>query len=202
MVPEKHGSDVLFFSRHFRLAGVQRKELSDLVQSVHDGRLGQQLQQMKSLGLAVVLIEGRPSWTGDGLLMQSSSTWTMQQHLGVIWSIQSRGFWIATCERMDDTIAWLSNFERWLVRPKPPGSGLDHRPKAKSEWGKASSEEWAAHLLQGFEGIGPDKAKAIVKHFGGIPLRWLVDEDELATVPGISKTTAKKLIRSLIGNYS
>lgn len=197
-VPEKHGSDFLFFSRHFKLAGVQRKELGDLVASVYDGRLGKELEQMKTLGLGVLLLEGRPAWTGDGLLMQSSGTWTLAQHLGTMWSVQSRGFWIATVERMDDTIQWLSSFERWLAREKPPGHGFRNRPKAKGEWGRASSIEWGMHLLQGFDGIGPDKAKAIIEHFNGIPLGWLIDPDELATVPGISLATAKKLIGSLI----
>ena len=52
-------------------------------------------------------------------------------------------------------------------------------------------------LLTGLPGIGKEKAKAIVRHFGKAPLKWTVDEKELCKVEGIGKTTAQKLISLL-----
>jgi Holliday junction resolvasome RuvABC DNA-binding subunit len=56
------------------------------------------------------------------------------------------------------------------------------------------SRDWALHLLQGFEGIGPDLAAAIFDHFEGVPFRWNVEGAKgLMEVPGIGKGRAEKL---------
>jgi len=52
LVPEDYGSDFLWASPVFGLVGVQRKEASDFVASVMDGRLDKELAQMKQLGLS------------------------------------------------------------------------------------------------------------------------------------------------------
>jgi len=55
-------------------------------------------------------------------------------------------------------------------------------------------------LLTGLPGIGPERAKAIVEHFGKAPLAWTVSEKELSEVEGIGKTTARRLISVLQGS--
>src|SRR6516162_7072760 len=95
-VPEEYGVDFLFASTEFGLVGVQRKELSYFVASVKDGRLSKELGQMKRLGLAMLVLEGVPKWTIDGLLMSSSTQWRKTQHLGVMWSIQLSNCWTSS----------------------------------------------------------------------------------------------------------
>lgn len=192
--PEKLGADVLFTSPIFGSVGVQRKEITDLIASVADGRLERELGQMKSLGLAVLVIEGRLNWTVDGSLM-STSSWTLAQHRGLLWSVQSRGYWIGSTDGLTDTCSYISSFATWATKSRH--NSLSTRPKAKGQWGFATNRDWALHLLQSFNGIGVEVAGRIYDHFGGVPIAWTVDERDLQQIPGIGATKADRLIASL-----
>ena len=197
-VPEEYGVDFLFASTEFGLVGVQRKELSDFVASVKDGRLSKELGQMKRLGLAMLVLEGVPKWTSDGLLMSSSTQWRKTQHLGVMWSIQLSNCWTSSTTSTQDTSALLSALVKWTSKPRH--LSLESRPGPSSdEWGKVGNREWALHLLQGFRGIGPVQAAAIFDHFQGVPLRWDVGILDLMEVDGIGRTRAERLLDSVNG---
>lgn len=193
--PERFGADVLLTTKSYGAVGIQRKEVNDLIASIHDGRLQKELQQMKTLGLGVLLVEGTLRWTEDGQLL-SSSPWTVSQHLGVMWSVQSRGFWIASTDHLRATCNYISTFTRWLAKSQT--SSLNKRPGATSVWGSVNSRDWALHLLQSFQGIGYDLATAIYDHFGRLPLTWTVNELDLQQVPGIGPKRAQNLIDALV----
>jgi ERCC4-type nuclease len=176
------------------MVGVQRKEINDLIASVHDGRLQRELMQMKALGLGVLVIEGRLQWASGGALLTNSS-WTITQHRGLTWSVQSRGYWIATTESLADTCDWLSMFTKWTAKPRH--SSLTNRPKPKSAWGFATDRDWGIHLLQSFTGIGPEVAARIYDNYGGVPLTWTTDAMELQQIPGIGATKAERLVSAL-----
>lgn len=161
--------------------------------SVRDGRLGRQLTLMKKLELAILLLEGRPQWTNDGLLI-GSTNWTVAQHHGILWSVQSRGIWLATAETLGGTIDWLLLFQKWCQKERRLSS-LETRPKGKDEWGKRieAGRDFAIFLLQSFPGIGAGVAGNIYDHFGYLPMTWRVTEEELAEVPGVGKGRAKTL---------
>lgn len=195
LVPESYGVDFLFTSPVFGLVGVQRKEIKDLVASVNDGRLAKELAQMKALGQAMIVIEGKPQWSNDGSMITSFSRWTIAQHLGTMWSMQLAGYWIATSASVDETSVLLSLFGRWIEKSRHVG--LVSRPKPKDEFGRAGNRDWGIHLLQSFQGIGAEVAGRIYDHFDGVPLRWTVSEMDLLDVEGIGKTRAKSLMRSL-----
>lgn len=48
------------------------------------------------------------------------------------------------------------------------------------------------HVMQGFDGIGYDRARDVVEHYGGLPFDLLVD---LRDVPGIGEKTAERVER-------
>lgn len=197
LVPENYGCDILLFSKSYGPVGVQRKELSDLISSVRDGRLGRQLVAMKQLELTVLLLEGRPRWTNDGSLL-SHGNWTRTQHNGLIWSVQSRGVWVNTSDDLTDTIAWLSLFQKWLEKDRTKGSSLETRPKGRDEFGKeARGRDFGIHLLQSFPGVGREVAGNVVDHFKGVPLQWTVSAEELKQVKGIGEGRAKQLTSML-----
>lgn len=189
---------MLLYSPTYGPVGVQRKELSDLVASVRDGRLARQLIQMKQLNLVVLLLEGRAKWTKDGSLL-TNTNWTIAQHHGVIWSIQSRGIWLASTDTLDDTIAWLSLFQKWCAK-KRHTSSLETRPAGRDEFGKeVRGRDFGIHLLQSFPGMGRETAGNVVDHFKGVPLQWTVTKDELKEVKGIGAGRAKSLVNMLGG---
>lgn len=196
LVPEEYGCDFLFSSTEFGLVGVQRKELSDFVASVLDGRLAKELGMMKRLGLSLLVLEGRATWTNDGLATWTSSRWRATQHLGTLWSIQLSGCWVITSTTVQETSTLISAFTRWTAKPRH--IALESRPgPASDEWGKVGNREWGIHLLQGFRGIGPTNARDIYEHFGSVPLVWTVGLLDLVEVPGIGAVKAERLLDAL-----
>lgn len=201
MKPEEYGADFLLYGKGLGAVGVQRKEMDDLVSSVRDGRLGRQLTLMKRLDLGVLLIEGRPQWTNDGSLM-ANGNWTVAQHRGLLWSVQSRGFWIGTTTTIQETIEWLSQFQNWLKKAKH--GSLETRPKGRDEFGKefnGASKDFYLYLMQSFPGVGREVAARLVEKWG-VPVAWTITEEQLREVKGIGKGRAKLLASMLPGTNS
>lgn len=196
-LPEKYGADILVpVSGSF--LGIQRKEISDLVASVQDGRLSKEISQLQQVGRAVLIVEGRLKWSTEGVLLgrDYGMPWTRTTHRNLLYSVQARGVWVESTDDANDTVACILNLHDYLRKPKH--MGLMKRPGPVSPWGKAVNQDWAAHLLQGFEGVGPETAKNIIEHFGGrVPLEWRCDEAALKEVPGIGPKRAKQLMEAL-----
>ena len=76
-------------------------------------------------------------------------------------------------------------------------NSMMRRPGPQTPWGSVTDEDWALHLLQSFDGLGLEKARALKKHFGGVPMNWACTEEELRDVPGIGKVLAARLIGAL-----
>jgi ERCC4-type nuclease len=198
LLPEKMGCDAIWRVRE-NWWGVQRKELKDFIQSVGDGRLAKEIAQMRSysLPLPLVLIEGRIRWdTEDRLVWNARGQMiTRSQFRGMLWSIRDEGVHIDFTSNVSDTVEYVSMYGRWSEKEKH--TSIMRRPSPGNYWGTVSNEDYAVHLLQGFDGVGLDRAKAIVQHFGGVPLQWSVSEKELTRVPGIGKVLAKRLYTAL-----
>ncbi len=96
---------------------------------------------------------------------------------------------------IDETVEYVEMLARWSVKDKH--QSLLRRPGPVNMWGKATNADFAHHLLQGFDGVGLDKAKAIVAKFGGVPLMWTVTEKQLTSVPGVGKVIARRLMEAL-----
>jgi len=195
-IPERYGSDVWFVVSGTTV-GVQRKEISDLIASVQDGRLGKECAQLQQVGRAVLIVEGRLRWTSDGLLMKDYGIpWSRSTHRNLLYSVQSQGIWVESTEDANDTVAAVLNLQAYLRQPKH--HGLLRRPGPVSPWGKATNKEWLSHFLQGLEGVGPETAENIINHFGGrCPIEWRVTEDHLRDVKGIGPKRAKQMMEAL-----
>lgn len=187
-VPEGYGCDFLISSPVFGLVGIQRKELSDLVASLHDSRVKRELIQMKELDWGIWVIEGKPSWTGDGQALWTRTSYTRDRHLGIIFYLTFSGFAVVGTESIQETLHTLSRLESWLM--KEDHAPVGQRGGARGEFGKPDITDWQVHFLEGLPGVGYERAKAIVKHFGGLPFTMAGD---LADVPGIGKGTAKRV---------
>jgi ERCC4-type nuclease len=191
-MPEKYGADVLHLPGR-GIVGIQRKEVSDLVSSMRDGRFAKELAQMAALHRGLLLIEGAWYWAGDG---QSAAVrgFTRDQYHGLCLSVQAQGFWIIETTDLGDTVRFLERFPAWASRQNH--DSLLARPKATSRWGSPDSAEWGVHFWQSFDGISIKRAKALYAKLG-LPLAWTCTEDDLLGVEGIGKVTAKKLWEAL-----
>lgn len=194
-LPEQYGSDFLVVCP-LGLVGVQRKEVHDLIASRADGRLARELAQMKQLDVAILLVEGRLKWTSDGSLSTSHTQWTRDQHLGLLFSIQSNGVWVNSSESLGDSREYLSRLEKWMMKDKHSGSMT--RPKPQTIWGNRTDKDWACHAIQSVDGVGPEVAARIFDKFG-LPFTMTVTVEDLLTVDGIGKKRAEKIVRAFNG---
>lgn len=192
-VPERYGADVLIVARGQRI-GVQRKATADFVASVLDGRLTREVAQMQRLDLAVLAIEGRFEWTTDGEWLTSHGKWDRLKHRQYLFSLFARGMWVVETRDQADTVEVCRELERWARKDKH--RSLDKRPGCSGEWGRPTSKEFGIHLLQGFDGVGPELAERIWDHFDGVPLQWAVGKEGLEEVDGIGPTRAKRMLEA------
>lgn len=196
--PETMGADFLWRVRGSWWA-VQRKELKDLLSSMEDGRLSKELGQMaSSVARGWIVIEGAPQWTLDGELLNNpwGRPFNHAAWIGLISSIQGAGVSVLHVSDMRATCGTIVGLINYTA--KTSHNTATSRPGAQGgKWGHASSRDWGVHLLQSFPGIGPEVAGAIYDHFGGVPMQWTVNEQDLLGVAGVGKGRASKLIQSL-----
>jgi ERCC4-type nuclease len=197
-LPEKHGVDILWIDEESCI-GIQRKEINDLLASLQDGRLAQEINQITNSNLlthSFLLIEGTFKWTNTGALSKEyGSEFTIAQLNGLLLSLAMSTILTVFSPGLHLTPHIISSLQTYLS--KNQHHSLLVRPKPKGKWGTPTSKEWSIHLLQSFQGIGYDKAEKIIDHFGEIPLAWTVSEDELTKVDGIGKVTAQRLSKAL-----
>lgn len=196
-LPERYGVDILWPTQNFGLVGVQRKELNDLIASMTDGRLSKEIAQMKQLNLAMLLVEGRGSWTTEGKLMHAFRTmeFTKQQLKAFLWSVRGQGVWVEQTSDTMDTIKVLRWFREWSE--KDEHKSLKGRPGPRGSWGSVTDRDYAIHVLTSLPGVGPKTAENILDHFGKVPLGWLVSEEELQEVDGVGEVRAERMVEAL-----
>lgn len=156
--------------------------------SLNDDRLAREIIQLRELDHAIILLEGQPKWLSDGQAMWTRTRYTKEQHWGLLFSLSFQGFSICTTYSLIESGELLSALNRWLT--KETHHHLNSRRPPRGVFGKADKTEWQIHFLQGLPGVGYERAKNLVEHFGGLPLSL---NGELVEVPGIGKQTAKRI---------
>ena len=197
-IPERYGCDFLIITKQTRI-GIQRKQFpEDLLASLADGRLYEQLRALRGLDRALFIIEGHGSWTADGELI-GMRRFTYSQLIGLFASIMFEfGMPVLWVRDIRHTIATLESLEAWAG--KDHHDSLLRRPGPQTDaWGNLSQEMIDAHVVQSYPGIGPQRALAWVRHFEGPAMAWTVTEKQMTEVPGIGKQTAHRLWEALNG---
>lgn len=193
MLPERYGCDLLF-SAGAKWYGVQRKEFSDFLSSVRDGRISEQLGKMTGVHQAMVVLEGAGRWTDAGQLVHRYHKMTRDQMRKILWSIRDTGVWVDWTDNVADTIQMIQSFEEWVK--KGEHTSVRSRPNPSSQWGEAGHRDWQVHFLQGLPGVGVKTAETIIDSLG-MPVTWKVTVEELMAVPGIGKKKAERLWKAL-----
>jgi ERCC4-type nuclease len=188
-MPEQYGADYLMYVPNVGRVGVQRKEINDFIASVRDDRLRTEVALLCQLPVAMLILEGRIEFTNDGLLLATHSPFTRAQLLGTLWLLQSTGLWITSTNSTTETIECLSLFSRWVTKQKHTTLTGRNGPRS-NPYGKVSDDDWQVHILQGFPGMGYERARAVRDFYGGLPLAWT---GTLTDVPGIGSKTWTKL---------
>ena len=197
IVPERYGCDFLIVAGKAK-TGVQRKKFpNDLLSSLADGRLYEQVHAMERLDRAIIVLEGFGKWTMDGELMDMAH-FTKRQLYGLVMSLAFEfGIEVIILKDMNETILFLETIELWAKKDKH--MSLRQRPgPSKDSWGQVGLREVGMHLLQSFPGVGPQLAGRVYDHFQGVPMRWEFEGPErLMEVPGIGKGKATSIYSAL-----
>jgi len=200
-LPEEKGADILTYTQQ-GLLGIQLKEVpNDFISSVTDGRLARETSLLpKSCKFSLLLLRGRFKYWPDSRLITGAkepSRFTKKQIQGLLFNVRYvKGVDYDYVEDMDDVVFYLRTLTDWLNSGKH--YGLFVRPGGpKGTWIVPTVEETQSWVLQGFQGIGPALADAIITHFGKIPLAWTCQFEELVKVPRLSTKRAKILWETL-----
>lgn len=201
-VPEQYGADILVLANDGRMAGVQRKAFpGDYLASRGDGRLATSLTKLTQCEIRILVLEGQPKWTTSGALVHSHAN-LQRAHLRSQLFTASIEYGIVPMWTDDvlDTCDLIRDLARWLDKDRH--HSLEARPGPfKPEGQRTFSErDRAVHLLQGFDGIGPELAGKIYDHFGRVPLRWTATPDELAEVERMGPIKVKRIMQLVKGD--
>jgi len=202
-LPEEKGADILIYTNQ-GLLGIQRKEIpNDFLSSITDGRIARATSLLpKGCKFCLLLLEGRFKYWPDGRIAigrKEPSRFTKTQVQGILFDTKYvKGVDYDYTDDLDDTVAYIKTMAQLMNKEKH--LSLFSRPGGpKGTWVIPTVEETHSWLLQGFDGIGPALADAIIEHFGRIPLTWTCSLEELAKVPRLSAKRARILWGSLSG---
>jgi len=165
---------------------IERKEASDFLASLEDGRLWDQMAKMKDSGIEDrrVLIEGNPLKARAQQFRQKVVT--PNRIYGAYEGIFNWGAKIVWTEDTYQTSAYLKNLCKRFKRPKKEFS---LRTSASR---KLSPQEKKRYILEGFPGIGPKASKLLVSHYDSL-MEIFNDASNIDKLPGIGKTTKKEM---------
>lgn len=166
----------------------ERKTLADFAASIQDGRLFRQalaLTKLPARMRGAIILEG----SSAGMSESAMSRGSLQGALITI----SLFFGIPILRSLNgDESARLMVYAARQAKTYTSRALPRHgkRPQGKRKAQLA--------LLQGFPGVGPGRAKELLDHFGSIEAICTAAPEDLASISGIGKHTAKK-IRWVIG---
>lgn len=195
--PERMGVDFAFSARG-RWSGAQRKEIKDFVASVNDGRLRQEVQQMAGADLEykLLIIEGSVRWSMDGALLSDKfgASWTREQHIRQLLSVQDAGVFVLSSSDTADTARVLLDFQGWVR--KGDHTSLRGRGAMVSAWGTKDNRDYQLHILTSLPGIGLELATRILDSIGMI-VGLRATREQLLEVPGLGPKKVDGVIRAL-----
>ena len=165
---------------------VERKTLTDLAQSIIDGRLFRQLGSIQKTGLRpVLLLEG----SSAQLKRSKMSRESIQGALITISLFM--GIPILRSLNPGETASILMTIARQQIRFSDSGIHSPLNFGHKRPKGKYQAQ---LQLLQTLPGIGTEKAKALLKKFGTIENIIVSSAEQLTEVEGIGQATAEKIL--------
>jgi ERCC4-type nuclease len=194
--PEVYGVDFMWAVVD-QTWGIQRKEIADLVSSLTDGRLGMEIQQLQRLAHPILIIEGDPQWTTDGVLMaQYGAEFTQKRFTSLKATMQMvYGAHVFTTKDIRSTATTIEHLVEWSR--KEGHDSLVRRPKLKSEWGTADASDFRCWMLQSVPGVGPKVAQAVDTALAGSPYAMRVTEKELLAIPGVGPKATAAIMRAV-----
>ena len=198
---EEYGADFLIVGEA-GIVGIQRKQFpGDFLSSVTDGRLHTVVMKLAATTFPIVVLEGQPQWTQDGELLYTRGPEFNRSTLRAMeWSLMSAGIPVQWTDSVTDTAEFIETMAKWWAKDTHGGFATRPGPGRKNDFGQPiPPREWAMHILQGFDGVGPLLAGRIYDEFKRLPLRWDVTTEELGAVHGLGPKRLAALTEAVSG---
>lgn len=194
--PEKYGSDVVY-TAHGMFGGVQRKEFTDLIASVESSdRLTREIIDMGALEWRLLIIEGQPNYSTDGVWLRQYGTqgWTKAAVRGLVWSIMAKDVNVMWTDDLADTIETVQQYVAWCR--KDQHNSLNRRVGPTSPFGTVTKRDRDVHFVQSLAHVGPVLAATMVDAYG-LPFRWGITREDLLALPKVGEKKADAIWNQL-----
>lgn len=166
---------------------VERKTIPDFCSSIKDGRLFKQVSRLVNSKIkSCMILEGK---TKD-----FKKTGFKKETLQAIMVSISLAFKlpILTSKNEEETLSIMLQCYKQLTNDKL--SDFRYVPRIKPRFSKTNSLfKHQVHILQGFPGIGADRAAVLINHYGSLKKIFTASETDLNKLHGIGDTTIKKM---------
>lgn len=165
---------------------VERKTAADFAASIVDGRLFSQASRMVQSPL-------RPAYIIEGAVDDWKSLKVARPALqGALISLMLVfDIPVLRSNGPEETARLLRYTGQQLIRARGDGCIPIRQIKAK----RRSTRKY--RVLQSLPGIGPDRAKRLLEHFGSVRACLAADAEQLSAIEGIGPTTARKIVETV-----
>lgn len=170
---------------------VERKSISDFCLSIKDGRLFQQAGKLRNSRIpSCLILEGKnkefkntdfSSKALQGILLSMSLAFRLP---------------VLRTKNIEETVQVMLQGFKQLTRDKLGEQHFYPRP-SPSKLKKDPLLVQKIHILEGFPGIGADKAARLLLKYGNLEAVFAANADDLLDVPGIGKKTVDVIFEIL-----
>lgn len=161
--------------------GVERKEATDFVLSIMDGRLMQQARLLKAYyERPIILIEGNIYQTRSAIAPEALNG--ALSYLAVI-----EGITLMQARDSRHSAELLYTF----ARHSQQGLGYEISLRRNKPKDPATLAQF---LIEGLPGVGPGGARRMLAHFGSARKMLLAEKIELGALPGVGPKTVQRIL--------
>ncbi|MCH7413605.1 helix-hairpin-helix domain-containing protein [Belliella sp. R4-6] len=166
---------------------VERKTPSDFSASIKDGRFFKQAGKLANSKVpACLILEGRKR-EYKNLGFSKNAVQAILMSVSLIFKIP-----IIRAKTRKETVSVMLQSFKQLTKDKL--ADCKFHPRLKPKFQKSDKFlKQKIHILEGFPGIGADRAEYLLNHFGSLQHIFNASESDLLSVIGIGKSTVQKM---------
>jgi len=187
--------DYWFYTASGGRVCIERKTIADLLNSLREGRLQQQLRRMLQEDAEVILlIEGYWTCNKDFKIKHGGGLtgWDLASLSNFLLTVQREGTRLVYSPNQGATVYLLVQLYRYYQKPKH--KALTARPKPLFFFDDLQSRR--VYFLMGLPGIGEELAHRILAKFP-LPGEILLSPERLAEVPGVGTKKINEIVKIL-----
>jgi DNA excision repair protein ERCC-4 len=170
---------------------IERKKTSDLVRSIFDGRLFDQVRRLsEAYEKVVILVQGSP---GD--IRMLTDKWA-SVYGSIARIILEGSVGMVFAENEEDAAYIIHSIAQKAQDSYGKIPVIHKKPRL------GSMEEWQVYIVQSLPHIGPKLARRLLKRFGSVVGVFNASALELSRIEGLSEWKAQEIVRILRSPYS